>query len=95
MRIFYGGGMTRSAATPQPVANATVSATLTGPYVKPGAGSDTGKTDAKGSVQLTVKFTGPGMYTVSIAAMKAGATTAKLTKTINVTGPMNGACALA
>jgi len=95
LRILGGGGLPRSASAPQPVAGATVSATLTGPYVKPGAGSDTGKTDAQGSVHLTLKFTGPGMYTVSITAMKAGATTAKLTKTINVTGPMNAACALA
>jgi hypothetical protein len=76
-----------------PVAGATVSATLTGPYVT--QGNATGTTDAKGEVHLTLKFAGPGTYTVSVTATKAGDKPAKLTKTVNVSGPMNGACALA
>jgi hypothetical protein len=75
-----------------PVAGATVSATLTGPYVT--QGNATGTTDATGDVRLTLKFAGPGTYTVSLTATKTGATTATLTKTFNVSGPMNAACAL-
>ena len=77
----------------QPVAGGTVTATLTGPYVT--QGNATGTTDAKGEVHLVLKFAGPGTYTVSATATKAGDTPAKLTKTVNVTGPMNAACALA
>jgi hypothetical protein len=79
-------------AAVHPVAGATVSATLTGPYVT--QGNATGTTDASGAVHLTLKFAGPGTYTVSITAKKAGDKPATLTKTANVSGPMNGACAL-
>jgi hypothetical protein len=77
----------------QPVAGATVTATLSGPYVT--QGNATGTTDAMGDVHLVLKFAGPGTYTVSVTATKTGDTPAKLTKTVNVTGPMNAACALA
>jgi hypothetical protein len=92
--LFFGGRAPGGKASAlHPVAGATVSATLTGPYVT--QGNATGTTDANGAVHLILKFAGPGTYTVSITATKTGDTPAKLTKTVNVSGPMNAACALA
>ena len=73
-----------------PAGGATVSATLTGPYVTNGHVS--GTTDATGTAALTLMISGPGTYTLSLSATKAGDTPASVTKTITVSGPVNAPC---
>jgi hypothetical protein len=92
LEIIFGSASGARASATGPVAGATVTGTLTGPYVT--QGNATGTTNASGEVHLILKFAGPGSYTVSIKASKPGDTDATLTKTVNVTGPMNAACAL-
>jgi hypothetical protein len=86
----HGHGAKQAAV--KPATGATVSATLTGPYVTNGHAS--GKTDATGTAALKLMISGPGTYTLSLSVTKAGDKPASVTKTINISGPMNGACSI-